>query len=99
VRTGGSTFANPPGGKAWQEIDAAGCRGLEIGNALVSEKHCNFLINRGGASAHDIESLGETVRQRVARRGGPSLRWEIRRVGQLADGQVIPGETDGRAEA
>jgi UDP-N-acetylmuramate dehydrogenase len=99
VRTGGSTFANPPGGKAWQEIDAAGCRGLEIGGALVSEKHCNFLINQGGASAHDIESLGETVRLRVAERGGPALRWEIRRVGQLADGQGIPGENNRRTEA
>jgi len=99
VRTGGSTFANPPGGKAWQEIDAAGCRGLEIGDALVSKKHCNFLINRGGASAYDLESLGETMRQRVAERGGPALRWEIRRVGQLAEGQIIPDESDGRAKA
>jgi UDP-N-acetylmuramate dehydrogenase len=97
VRTGGSTFANPPGGKAWQEIDAAGCRGLEIGDAQVSEKHCNFLINRGGASAHDIESLGETVRNRVAARGGPALRWEIRRVGRLAEGQVLPARDEGRA--
>ena len=90
VRTGGSTFANPPGGKAWQEIDAAGCRGLVIGGAQVSEKHCNFLINTGDASAHDIEMLGETVRQRVNARGGPALRWEIRRVGALADGQPDP---------
>ena len=97
VRTGGSTFANPPGGKAWQEIDAAGCRGMEIGDAQVSEKHCNFLINRGGASAHDIESLGETVRNRVAARGGPALRWEIRRVGRLAEGQVLPTQDEGRA--
>ena len=96
VRTGGSTFANPPGGKAWQEIDAAGCRGMEIGAAKVSEKHCNFLINRGGASAHDIESLGETVRNRVAARGGPALRWEIRRVGRLAEGQVLPVRDEGR---
>ena len=96
VRTGGSTFANPPGGKAWQEIDAAGCRGLEVGDAQVSEKHCNFLINRGGASAHDIESLGETVRNRVAARGGPALRWEIRRVGRLAEGQVLPVRDEGR---
>ena len=96
VRTGGSTFANPPGGKAWQEIDAAGCRGLEIGDAQVSEKHCNFLINRGDASAHDIESLGETVRNRVAARGGPALRWEIRRVGRLAEGQVLPAPDHGR---
>ena len=97
VRTGGSTFTNPPSGKAWQEIDAAGCRGLEIGDAQVSEKHCNFLINRGGASAHDIESLGETVRNRVAARGGPALRWEIRRVGRLAEGQVLPARDEGRA--
>ncbi|MEC9141987.1 MAG: UDP-N-acetylmuramate dehydrogenase [Pseudomonadota bacterium] len=96
VRTGGSTFANPPGGKAWQEIDAAGCRGMEIGAAQVSEKHCNFLINRGGASAQDIESLGETVRNRVAARGGPALRWEIRRVGRLAEGQVLPVRDEGR---
>ena len=96
VRTGGSTFANPPGGKAWQEIDAAGCRGLEVGDAQVSEKHCNFLINRGDASAHDIESLGETVRNRVAARGGPALRWEIRRVGRLAEGQVLPATDHGR---
>ena len=96
VRTGGSTFANPPGGKAWQEIDAAGCRGMEIGAAQVSEKHCNFLINRGGASAHDIERLGETVRNRVAARGGPTLRWEIRRVGRLAEGQVLPVRDEGR---
>ena len=90
VRTGGSTFANPPGGKAWQEIDSAGCRGMVIGGAQVSEKHCNFLINTGGASAHDIEMLGETVRQLVSTGGGPRLRWEIRRVGQLADGQPDP---------
>ena len=87
VRTGGSTFANPPGGKAWQEIDAAGCRGLTVGGAQVSEKHCNFLINNGDASAYDIESLGETVRSRVAARGGPALRWEIKRVGHHSAGQ------------
>jgi UDP-N-acetylmuramate dehydrogenase len=92
-------FRATTGDKAWQEIDAAGCRGLKIGDALVSEKHCNFLINRGAASAHDIESLGETVRLRVAEGGGPSLRWEIRRVGQLADGQAIPGDNHRRAEA
>lgn len=90
VRTGGSTFANPQDGKAWQEIDSAGCRGMVIGGAQVSEKHCNFLINTGGASAHDIELLGETVRQRVSSRGGPRLRWEIRRVGHLAEGQPDP---------
>ena len=84
VRTGGSTFANPDGGKAWQEIDKAGCRGLQIGAARVSDKHCNFLINTGGASAFDIETLGETVRQRVYENGGPNLRWEIRRIGKYA---------------
>ena len=82
VRTGGSTFANPEGGKAWQEIDKAGCRGLQIGGAQVSEKHCNFLINNGNATAEDIETLGETVRQRVLVGGGPCLRWEIRRIGK-----------------
>ncbi|WP_438996731.1 UDP-N-acetylmuramate dehydrogenase [Candidatus Puniceispirillum sp.] len=81
VRTGGSTFANPDGGKAWQEIDRAGCRGLAVGAAQVSEKHCNFLINNGGATAEDIETLGETVRARVRASGGPDLRWEIRRIG------------------
>lgn len=81
VRTGGSTFANPNGGKAWQEIERAGCRGLQIGAAQVSQKHCNFLINTGGATALDIEMLGETVRQRVQENGGPLLRWEIRRIG------------------
>ena len=84
VRTGGSTFANPDGGKAWQEIDRAGCRGLQIGAARVSDKHCNFLINTGGASAFDIETLGETVRQRVQANGGPNLRWEIQRIGKHA---------------
>ncbi|MDC3234430.1 UDP-N-acetylmuramate dehydrogenase [Candidatus Puniceispirillum sp.] len=82
VRTGGSTFANPKGSKAWQEIDKAGCRGLQIGGAQVSEKHCNFLINKGNATAEDIETLGETVRQRVLASGGPDLRWEIRRIGK-----------------
>jgi UDP-N-acetylmuramate dehydrogenase len=82
VRTGGSTFANPDGGKAWQEIDKAGCRGLQIGAARVSDKHCNFLINTGGATALDIETLGETVRRRVQENGGPELRWEIRRIGR-----------------
>lgn len=81
ARTGGSTFANPDGGKAWQLIDQAGCRGLTHGNAMVSDKHCNFLINKGGASATEIETLGETVRQRVAETSGVDLRWEIRRVG------------------
>ena len=80
-RTGGSTFKNPPGNKAWQLIDAAGCRGLKIGNAQVSEMHCNFLINLGGATAADIETLGETVRKRVKERSGVELDWEIKRIG------------------
>jgi len=80
-RTGGSTFKNPPGQKAWQLIDAAGCRGLRIGNAQVSEMHCNFLINLGGASASDIETLGETVRSRVREHSGVLLEWEIKRIG------------------
>jgi len=81
-RTGGSTFKNPPGGKAWQLIDAAGCRGLAVGDAQMSDKHCNFLINRGKATAHDIETLGEEVRRRVMAFGGVNLEWEIKRVGQ-----------------
>ena len=80
-RTGGSTFKNPPGQKAWQLIDAAGCRGLRLGNAQVSELHCNFLINLGGASAADIEDLGETVRRRVKDNSGIELEWEIKRIG------------------
>jgi UDP-N-acetylmuramate dehydrogenase len=80
-RTGGSTFKNPPGQKAWQLIDAAGCRGLAVGAAQVSELHCNFLINRGGATAADIESLGETVRARVRETLGIELEWEIKRIG------------------
>jgi UDP-N-acetylmuramate dehydrogenase len=80
-RTGGSTFKNPPSGKAWQLIDAAGCRGLVVGDAQVSELHCNFLINRGGATAADIETLGETVRRRVKETSGVTLEWEIKRLG------------------
>ncbi len=80
-RTGGSTFVNPPGHKAWELIDRAGCRGLRIGEAQVSEKHCNFLINRGAATAGDIEALGEEVRRRVLEKTGVQLEWEIRRVG------------------
>lgn len=81
-RTGGSTFANPPGHKAWQLIDQAGCRGLVMGAAQVSEQHCNFLINRGGAAAADIEALGEEVRRRVLAASGIELRWEIKIIGQ-----------------
>ena len=80
-RTGGSTFKNPPGTKAWKLIDAAGCRGLRIGDAQVSEKHCNFLLNLGGATAADIEALGEEVRRRVKANSGVQLEWEIQRVG------------------
>jgi UDP-N-acetylmuramate dehydrogenase len=80
-RTGGSTFKNPPGQKAWQLIDAAGCRGLVVGDAQVSELHCNFLINRGNATASDIETLGETVRKRVKETSGVTLDWEIKRIG------------------
>ena len=81
AKTGGSTFKNPPGHKAWQLIDEAGCRGLRIGGAQMSEKHCNFLINTGDASAADIERLGEEVRARVKQSSGIDLQWEIRRVG------------------
>jgi UDP-N-acetylmuramate dehydrogenase len=80
-RTGGSTFKNPPGHKAWQLIDAAGCRGLVLSDAQVSELHCNFLINRGSASAADIENLGEEVRRRVGDQSGVTLEWEIKRIG------------------
>jgi UDP-N-acetylmuramate dehydrogenase len=82
-RTGGSTFKNPPGHKAWALIDAAGCRGLTIGAAQVSEKHCNFLLNLGGATAADIEALGEEVRRRVLAKSGVTLEWEIQRVGEV----------------
>jgi UDP-N-acetylmuramate dehydrogenase len=80
-RTGGSTFKNPPEKKAWQLIDEAGCRGLQIGDAQVSEKHCNFLLNLGNATAADIEALGEEVRRRVHAHSGVMLEWEIQRVG------------------
>ena len=80
-RTGGSTFVNPPGHKAWELIDQAGCRGLRVGQAQVSEKHCNFLINLGTATATDIEGLGEEVRRRVFDKSGVRLEWEIRRLG------------------
>lgn len=81
TKTGGSTFKNPPDRKAWQLIDEAGCRGLKRGEAQVSEKHCNFLINTGDAKAVDIEALGEEVRARVKAKSGVMLEWEIRRVG------------------
>jgi UDP-N-acetylmuramate dehydrogenase len=80
-KTGGSTFKNPPGHSAWKLIDVAGCRGLKLGGAQVSEMHCNFLINTGDATAHDIEALGETVRDRVKQTSGIELHWEIKRIG------------------
>ena len=81
ARTGGSTFANPPGHKAWELIDRAGCRGLTIGGAQISEKHCNFLLNLGEATAAEIEALGEEVRRRVLENSGVALEWEIKRIG------------------
>ena len=80
-RTGGSTFKNPPGHKAWALIDAAGCRGMTLGGAQVSEKHCNFLLNLGSATSADIEALGEEVRRRVMAKTNISLEWEIQRIG------------------
>jgi UDP-N-acetylmuramate dehydrogenase len=80
-KTGGSTFKNPEGNSAWKLIDAAGCRGLRVGGAQVSEMHCNFLINTGEATGHDIETLGETVRARVKENSGIELHWEIKRIG------------------
>ncbi|MGZ5922144.1 MAG: UDP-N-acetylmuramate dehydrogenase [Rhizomicrobium sp.] len=88
AKTGGSTFKNPPGQKAWELIDRAGCRGLTHGAAQVSEKHCNFLINTGDASAADIEALGEEVRRRVRETQGVALEWEIKRIGLPLDGAV-----------
>jgi UDP-N-acetylmuramate dehydrogenase len=93
-RTGGSTFKNPPGHSAWKLIDEAGCRGLRVGGAKVSEMHCNFLINDAGATAEDIERLGETVRARVKARSAISLQWEIIRLGE-----PLPGCPTGEALA
>jgi UDP-N-acetylmuramate dehydrogenase len=92
-RTGGSTFTNPPNDSAWRLIDAAGCRGLRLGGAQVSEQHCNFLINTGDATARDIEALGEEVRRRVFETSGVALRWEIMRVGvpRAGEAPVAPG--------
>ena len=92
ARTGGSTFANPPGHKAWELIDRAGCRGLTRGGAMVSEKHANFLINTGTATAAEIEGLGEEVRRRVFEKLGVTLEWEIRRIGRPAAGlkEAVP---------
>lgn len=95
ARTGGSTFKNPEGHSSWKLIDAAGCRGLQIGDAQVSEKHCNFLLNLGEATAHDIETLGETVRNRVRTDAGIDFRWEIRRMGHFVPGQEVREFLDG----
>lgn len=90
-KTGGSTFKNPPGTSAWKEVDAAGCRGLRVGGAQMSEMHCNFMINTGSATGHDLELLGETVRARVLNHSGIRLEWEIKRLGRFGDtGAVEP---------
>jgi UDP-N-acetylmuramate dehydrogenase len=88
-KTGGSTFKNPPGQSAWKLIDAAGLRGLRIGDAMMSEMHCNFMINAGAASGYDLERLGEIVRRRVFEHCGILLEWEIRRIGRFADGRTL----------
>jgi UDP-N-acetylmuramate dehydrogenase len=82
TKTGGSTFKNPPGDKAWRLVDAAGCRGMTRGGAQVSDKHTNFLINTGNATSADIEGLGEDVRRKVYGETGVTLEWEIQRVGR-----------------
>ena len=89
TRTGGSTFANPPGRKAWELIEQAGCRGLRRGGAIVSEQHCNFLLNAGTATSADLELLGEEIRCRVLEKTGIYLEWEIRRIGRsLQEGET-----------
>ena len=88
-RTGGSTFKNPEGAKAWQLIDQAGCRGLTVGGAQVSDMHCNFLINTGNATGHDLETLGETVRARVLETSGVRLDWEIKRIGRFIKNYTV----------
>jgi len=97
ARTGGSTFKNPPGAKAWQLVDAAGCRGLARGGAQVSELHANFLLNTGGATAADIEGLGEEVRARVKAASGIELEWEIKRLGEELNGSPIQPSAPGGA--
>jgi UDP-N-acetylmuramate dehydrogenase len=89
ARTGGSTFKNPPGNSSWKLIDAAGLRGFRVGGAHISEKHCNFLINDGEATAEDIETLGETARARVKAQSGIELEWEIKRLGVPAQGRPM----------
>jgi len=95
AKTGGSTFKNPQGHSSWKLIDEAGCRGLKVGDAQMSELHANFLLNLGGASAHDIETLGETVRNRVRAKHGIDLQWEIRRMGHFVPGREIREFLDG----
>ncbi|KAG5720285.1 hypothetical protein E4T56_gene14342 [Termitomyces sp. T112] len=94
-KTGGSTFKNPDGARAWELVDRAGCRGLTLGGAQVSEKHTNFLINTGDATSADIEALGEEVRRRVKEQSGVSLEWEIKRVGAWRQVMnILPGDND-----
>ena len=88
-KTGGSTFKNPEGTSAWKEIDKAGCRGLRVGGAQMSEMHCNFMINTGTATGHDLETLGETVRARVFENSGIRLHWEIKRLGLFREGAPV----------
>ncbi len=88
-KTGGSTFKNPEGTSAWKEIDKAGCRGLRVGGAQMSEMHCNFMINTGTTTGHDLEMLGETVRAKVLETSGIRLHWEIKRLGLFRDGEAI----------
>jgi UDP-N-acetylmuramate dehydrogenase len=95
ARTGGSTFKNPEGQSSWKLIDAAGCRGLTIGGAQMSELHANFLLNLGEADAYAIETLGETVRSRVRANSGIELRWEIRRMGHFLPGREVREFLDG----
>lgn len=99
IATGGSTFTNPPGLHAWQLIDRAGCRGLKIGGAMVSEKHCNFLINIGNATAADLENLGEEIRRRVRDSAGVELHWEIRRIGIPAPKSAVSAVSQVPAKA
>ncbi len=88
-KTGGSTFKNPDGTSAWKEVDEAGCRGLKVGDAQMSELHCNFMINTAAATGHDLETLGETVRARVLANSGICLEWEIKRLGAFAPGHEV----------
>jgi UDP-N-acetylmuramate dehydrogenase len=95
AKTGGSTFKNPEGHSSWKLVAAAGCRGLRVGGAQMSELHANFLLNVDNATAHDIETLGETVRNRVRANSGIELNWEIRRMGHFLPGQEVREFLDG----